>query len=113
MHDSTRRAFRPRFALTPVALVACALLQGHVVLAQDQSPLLLRPSPMLRDDIPGDVARELPVFVEGDHIQGRPDLETVIEGGAQLRMFSGDIRLGQFLKLAELVEKKEAEVLEV
>lgn len=85
MHDSTRRAFRPRFALTPVALVACALLQGHAVLAQEQSPLQLRPSPMLRDDIPGDVARELPVFVEGEHIQGRPDLEIVIEGGAQLR----------------------------
>ena len=85
MHDSTRRALRPRFALTPVALVACALLQGHAVLAQEQSPLVLRPSPMLRGDIPGDVARELPVFVEGDRIEGRPDLETVIEGGAQLR----------------------------
>ena len=85
MHDSIRRAFRPRFALTPVALVACALLQGHAVLAQEQSPLALRPSPMLREDIPGEVARELPVFVEGERIQGRPDLEAVIEGGAQLR----------------------------
>jgi len=85
MHDSTSRAFRPRLALTPVAVVACALLHGQAALAQAEAPLVLKPSPILREDIPGPVARELPIFVEGDHVFGRPDLETVIEGGAQLR----------------------------
>jgi len=85
MHDPTSRATRPRFALTPVALVAWALLQGQAALAQSEAPLALKPSPVLREDVPGQLARELPVFVEGDHVFGRPDLETVIEGGAELR----------------------------
>ncbi|HZY14977.1 MAG TPA: LPS-assembly protein LptD [Ramlibacter sp.] len=45
----------------------------------------LQPSPLLREDIPPEVRPQLPTFVEGDRIQGRTDLETVIEGNAEVR----------------------------
>src|SRR6476620_11850383 len=76
---------RARFVLKPVALVACAMLHGGVARAQGEPPLVLQPSPMLREDIPAAVRGQLPSFVTGQSIQGRPDLETVIEGDAQLR----------------------------
>ncbi|MGZ5180815.1 MAG: LPS-assembly protein LptD [Ramlibacter sp.] len=45
----------------------------------------LRPSPRLREDIPSVVRRQLPTFVEGDRVSGRTDLETTVEGNAELR----------------------------
>ena len=42
----------------------------------------LRPSPLLREDIPADVRPQLPTFVEGNRIEGRTDLETIVEGDA-------------------------------
>jgi LPS-assembly protein len=70
-----------------VALVAITLLQPLAAQAQgagDTSPLL-KPSPRLREDIPAPVRAQLPTFVEGDVVRGRPDLETVVEGNAVLR----------------------------
>ncbi len=84
MHKSRTRALHARFALTPVALVACALLHPGLARAQEAAPAL-KPSPQLREDIPEATRRQLPTYVEGDRITGRPDLETVIEGGAELR----------------------------
>ena len=40
---------------------------------------------MLREDIPEPVRRQLPTFVTGDRISGRTDLETVVEGDAEMR----------------------------
>jgi LPS-assembly protein len=79
---------RSRFALTPVALVACALL--HPLLARAQTlpgepALQLKPSAMLREDIPAPAREGLPTYVSGDHLSGRTDLETVIDGNAELR----------------------------
>ena len=77
-------ARRSRFALTPVALVAAAL--WPVVHAQDAAgDARLKASPMLRETIPQQQRGQLPTFVRGDNVQGRTDLETVIEGGAELR----------------------------
>jgi LPS-assembly protein len=87
MHHPRNKASIARFALSPVALVAASLLQPAGVLAQggaEPSPKL-RPSPQLREDIPKDARSQLPTFVEGDRIQGRTDLETVVEGNAELR----------------------------
>ena len=84
MHDLTTKASRARFALTPVALVACAMLQTLPARAQELGPVL-KASPMLREDIPADVRGQLPTFVDGDRISGRTDLETVVEGEAHLR----------------------------
>ncbi|HYE39858.1 MAG TPA: LPS-assembly protein LptD, partial [Ramlibacter sp.] len=87
MHHPRNKAFAARFALSPVALVVASLLQPAAVRAQaDAEPApVLRPSPQLREDIPEDVRQQLPTFVEGDRITGRPDLETIVEGDAVLR----------------------------
>src|SRR5689334_5759104 len=86
MHSFPPKAhFARRPALTPVALVVAALFHGGAARAQAEPPLVLRPSTSLREDIPRDVRNALPTFVEGDSVQGRPDLETVVEGHAELR----------------------------
>ena len=85
MHDLNPKAFRARFALTPVALVVCSLMHAGLVRAQDAAPLVLKPSPMLREDIPAPVRDQLPTYLSGERVTGRTDLETVIEGQAQLR----------------------------
>lgn len=45
----------------------------------------LKSSPMLAEKPPQGPGNEVPTFVYGDNISGRPDLETVIEGNAELR----------------------------
>ncbi|NDH54192.1 MAG: LPS-assembly protein LptD [Betaproteobacteria bacterium] len=79
-----------------VALVALqADWAGAQALALPPSPelaeaaLTLQSSGQLQELIAPEVRRDLPVFVSGERLYGRPDLETVIEGGAQLR--KGDI----------------------
>ncbi|HEY0824110.1 MAG TPA: putative LPS assembly protein LptD, partial [Ramlibacter sp.] len=89
MHHPRNKASIARFALSPVAMVAAALLQPPAAQAQDQavtepSPRL-KGSPVLREDIPPETRSQLPTFVEGDRIQGRTDLETSVEGNAVLR----------------------------
>ena len=81
------KARNARFALTPVAFIACALIHGGAAHAQDaaEPPLQLRASPMLREDIPQTIRQQLPTFVSGDEVRGTPDLETTAEGHAMLR----------------------------
>lgn len=78
------RTSRPRFELRPLALLAFALVHGPAALAQDAVPVL-QPSPRLNEEIPSVVRRQLPTFVYGDRATGRPDLETLVEGAAELR----------------------------
>ena len=85
MVDWKLKPLRARFTLTPVALVALTLLHAGAARAQSEPPLVLKPSPMLREDIPGASRRELPTYLSGDRVSGHTDLETVIEGQAQLR----------------------------
>jgi len=104
-----RRASRSSFILSPVAhavsrLVLFATLglaaagTGHAQAPADPesavppSPLSLKSSPLLAEGVskaPGD---EGPTFVFGDKISGRPDLETVIEGNAELRRGATSMR---------------------
>ena len=64
-------------------LAWCGLPLVH---AQDAgSPPALRSSPLLQDKIPDSVRSQLPVFVRGDRIEGQTDLNTVVEGNAELR----------------------------
>jgi LPS-assembly protein len=85
MQELKSKASRARFALTPVALVACALLHPQAARAQDAVPLSLKPSPMLREDIPAAARQGLPTFITGDRLTGRTDLDTIVEGDAKLR----------------------------
>ena len=40
---------------------------------------------MLQDGLTATQRRQAPVFLQGDHIAGRTDLETIVQGGAELR----------------------------
>jgi LPS-assembly protein len=116
------RASRSRFIHSPVALAAFSLVSctmlglGHGGAAHAQTPAapdlsprpdaaqpgpLLRPdpvpgplksTPMLSEQAPGGPGVELPTFVFGDRLSGRPELETVIDGNAELRRGASSIR---------------------
>ncbi len=64
-----------------VALAVLALLAGGAA-AQPEPALRLRATPLLAEKVP---EGQPPAFVQGDRISGRTDLETVIEGDAELR----------------------------
>ena len=51
----------------------------------DAPPPALRSSPLLKETIPEAVRPQLPVFVQGDRIEGQTDLKATIEGNAELR----------------------------
>ena len=73
--------------LTPVAFVVWGLLgsAGAHAQASEEEGIQLQSSPLLQDQ-PGTAAKEsLPTFLKGDRTFGRPDLETVVEGNAELR----------------------------
>ncbi len=116
------RASPSRFILSPVAHAAFSLLSctalglGHVGAVFAQSPVLqgqalpfgapriplppvrepapgeLRSTPMLAEEPPGGPGIELPTFVYGDRLTGRPDLETTVDGNAELRRGASSIR---------------------
>ena len=54
-------------------------------LAQADAPQALKSTPMLAEKPPEGPGNEVPTFVFGDSVSGRPDLETVIDGNAELR----------------------------
>lgn len=67
--------------------VLITLLQSALVNAQalTNDSLQLQFSPLLRDQMDAQTRSSLPSFMTGDHIGGRPDLETVVVGNAMLR----------------------------
>jgi len=88
LHDLKNRVPAPRFFRSPVALVACAVLQGTSLCAQgsaDEAALELRISPFLQDQTSSSVRSALPVFIQGERLSGRTDQQVVVEGEAVLR----------------------------
>lgn len=85
MHDLNLKARPFRFMPTPVALVAWALLQGASLGAQEIPAPVLKSSPLLQEQTPTPDHGGLPTFVYGQRLFGRPNLETVVQGGAELR----------------------------
>ena len=66
--------------------LACGTLAAAPVWAQeDGEALRLKASPMLDETLTAAQRREAPVFLQGDRISGRTDLETVVQGNATLR----------------------------
>lgn len=51
----------------------------------DEAAQKLRATPMLAETPPSGPGNEVPTFVFGDSLSGRPNLETVIDGNAELR----------------------------
>ncbi|MEO8014109.1 MAG: LPS-assembly protein LptD [Polaromonas sp.] len=105
-----RHASRPFFILSPVAHAVSRLAMlatlglavagpGHAQApavvadgAAPSAPLTLQSSPLLAEDVSKEPGDEGPTFVFGDTISGRPDLETVIEGNAELRRGATSMR---------------------
>jgi LPS-assembly protein len=77
----------------PTWVFAQAVLQPPKTGASSPTdPLRLRTSPLLQENVPDEVKGTQPTFVMGDRITGRPDLETVIDGNAELRRTGSVIR---------------------
>jgi LPS-assembly protein len=87
MQDKKHKAPGAGFALTPVALVAIALLHGaaHAQAAPEDAPIVLKRTPQLAEEVPSVIRKELPTFVTGRNLRARTDLETMVEGDAVLR----------------------------
>lgn len=70
-----------------VALVALACMQMSVQAqdASDDAPLQLNTSPRLQEDINRAQLNAAPIFLRGEQITGRPDLETIVQGQAEMR----------------------------
>ena len=84
---------RKRTELTPLALAVSALFQGGAACAQAaDAPIVLKPTPQLREVVPPSARQEYPVFVRGDSITGRTDFETIVEGHGELRKAGTVIR---------------------
>ena len=85
--DAASRTSRESHAACSL-LFLLALLAPADLLAQaptPEQPLHLKGSEMLQERLDPHNTKQLPTFVSGDRVTGRPDLETVIEGNAQLR----------------------------
>jgi LPS-assembly protein len=61
-------------------------------MAQTEGALKLRPTPKLAEEVSSDPQNRGPTFIFGDRVTGRPDLETVIDGNAELRRGATSIR---------------------
>ncbi|RFO96461.1 LPS-assembly protein LptD [Rhodoferax lacus] len=86
----TPRLFQPASPCVRYAVLQCLALCGSLwasmALAQEPSdPLALQPSPVLSEALSPQQRREAPVFLQGDQISGRSDLETVVQGDAVMR----------------------------
>ncbi|OOG37167.1 LPS-assembly protein LptD [Polaromonas sp. A23] len=116
MHRASRSLFIPSpVAYAVLSLVSCTVLGlGHAGSAHAQSKLpspgkpqeqevvqglqtsdgspVLRGSSMLAEEPPGGPDIKLPTFIFGDRLSGRPDLETIIDGNAELRRGGSAIR---------------------
>jgi LPS-assembly protein len=84
---SIRRAVLQCLALYSLGSVAA--------LAQTTAPdagLTLRATPVLAEVLSPEQRRQAPVFLQGDNISGRADLETVVQGDAVMRKADTTIR---------------------
>ena len=84
------------FAQSPAAQGQSRPLSGAPEAAlppvREPAPGELRSTPMLAEQAPGGPGVELPTFVYGNRLTGRPDLETTIDGNAELRRGASSIR---------------------
>jgi LPS-assembly protein len=82
------RATCCRLVLRPLALLVCVLWQGAGVRAQEtagEKPLLLKSTPLLQEVMPPAQRSSAPTFMYGETLSGRPELEMVLLGQAELR----------------------------
>jgi LPS-assembly protein len=86
----------PALSLLTIALLggagAAHAQESDPVTSVEETPAQLHPTGLMPELLPAAQVRQSPVFLEGDHLQGRPEKETVIEGTAMLRRAGTTIR---------------------
>ena len=105
-----RQASPPLFILSPVARAVSGLAlsawlglmlavpvraqapEGGAKEAAADGGASLKSSPLLAEDVPRSPGSGGPTFIFGDRVSGRPDLETVIDGHAEVRRGASSIR---------------------
>jgi LPS-assembly protein len=68
------------------------LLMSLAELTFGQETLLLKPSQMLQERMAPSVSRQSPVFIDGDSMVSRTDIDVVIDGHAELRKYETVIK---------------------
>ena len=90
-----------RHLMSSLAIAASLLTFGRIGLSHTvvlplqvgtAESLMLKPTGRLEEALPAVEPGNLPVFVTGDRMTGRPDLESVIEGNVELRKAGTVIR---------------------
>jgi LPS-assembly protein len=91
MFDSTGRACSARWRVTGVWVASASMFTAQAQQAPELpvEPMALKESHVLQEKLAPATRNALPVFVSGGQITGRTDLDTRIEGGAELR--KGDL----------------------
>ena len=105
MRDVSHRLSRPRFALSKLMVLVGLACAGGGVRAQMPAPASpapatgvqppdaaqLKSTNMLDEQLPQQTS-QVPVFVEGDRMSGRPDMQATVEGNVVLRKAGTVIR---------------------
>ena len=79
------RCVLPTLTLLGCLAGAAAPVRAQTAESTGEDPLPLHASEMLQENLDPEQAASGPTFLLGQRITGRPDLETVIEGNAELR----------------------------
>lgn len=87
-------------------MVVCAAWLLHTAAVAQTDRLLLRSSPLLEEDISARQTKEGTVFVSGERLVIRPDLNTIVDGQASLR------KPGLSMRADRLVYDQSQDVLE-
>jgi LPS-assembly protein len=83
----SRPFFLTKVQVNPVAWAAACLcvLSGSAWAQNVELSVQLKPSSLLQEKFTPEQVKGMPTFVFGDRITGRPEIDTVIEGHAELR----------------------------
>ena len=88
---------QPHWAAVALVWVAagCGVVQAQLASPASTAPetaLKLKPSPQLDEALAPNQTKTIPIFLQADHLSGRPDLDTLLEGKAELRKADTVIR---------------------
>ncbi|NBW48482.1 MAG: LPS-assembly protein LptD [Betaproteobacteria bacterium] len=75
----------PLTRLVALVALACAQMSVQAQETPDETPLTLNSSPRLQEGLSPAQRDGVPVFLMGEQITGRPDLETIVQGQAEMR----------------------------
>lgn len=75
----------PLIRLVALVALACVQMSAQAQQEADQSPLKLIATPKLQEGLEATQLESAPTFLLGDTLTGRTDLETIVQGNAEMR----------------------------